>query len=1585
MAANDVQINIIGKDQATGAFQSVLQSAEKTSRGVQGLGTGVSFLNTSFREAQSSALSFDSVLANAGGYAMAIAGVQGLGEALHATIGEAIDFYTTMQTGSISLAGSLISMGQLNGQDLTWNQSLLMSKKLMTDLSNQALVTGASTKEISDVFRAMIPNALNAGMTLDQTLKLAGALTTTGKAMGLNGNTLMRDVQDVISGQNVQRTKLGALLGLKNEDVEQAKQSAGGLFDFLSKRLQGEMQANQKYLESFEGRWNHLKESIARVGGVGLDTTFKAATDEMAAIANQFVKVNNETHQVEFVNPDMIEKVQAAGQVVMNFGGQVKEFANDIKGIAIPALTGLGVGIDFVSQHAATMGEVLIGTWVARKLNTYVVDYQNAIHGAAEAQTFLGRAVIQTRTQLEEQAVAAEKAALAERQATITAAQQAMQAKLVGTGVTAETAVVAQAMGETQLAAAIRATVAAEAEKVAAVERVQLAFTQANAQLIAGEETVAAGIIANTLSLKEEGAAAELMAERMVQATTAAKMGQFELADSILTSTLALDAQGAASIVDGAKVTEGATAGKLAQAELAAVTNTTTGATIGAGIQAETMGNKMVTAGNVAKTAVGKLGTAIFALSGGWIGVAIATTLAAVELDKYMSRLKDYNKNHTFQGIDGKYYTYTQDGQVAPAMDPNGSIFGDGHGNGYATWNPGASGMGAAGTTDMPSDDVKQSIIDQELAYEDQKHQEEIQKEVDNLKQQQERWLEIQKKAENDPEYKQTQKEIENLMQQVTGKYDSEDSGKKTAAEKSAEKAAKEAAHQAQQIAEANHQYAETIKQNAQKIQQANEKIAGILASEDEQLLQYNGTQLDIDLAKNKKDWMDLAKQIHGAAVNLKTLSFSTASATTMGGGLGAQLYAIAASKDGMPYLLGGDGISATDCGKLFVDGVAQATGVTIGRTVDNIEDYAKSNGAWHPAGDGYVPQVGDGVVVLDGGHIVMSNGRGGYVGANSSTGVVEKDSVTDDFGQPVGYVSVSQLFPNYDNSSAPVQPSISQDTAMLQGQSPEVQALVHAAQETSSDIGLILAIAMRESGGDTLSGINMAPNGGMMQVTEQSASDYGINDIYPQWRDDMEQNALAGIYILSHKIAEQGGDVWAGVNAYNGGGAGYLEKVQGNYNSLGADDAINLAPTSFTRYAPPGTQEGLDKNNRIKTLADQKAYQDWAIRYRKQQEETSVMMNNLELTDAPDGREAAIQAQGQAEINANNDKWKDYYKASGDEQASRAYLNALNLKSTDETNTKRRDLASTEYEEQKQHLVSLGYLQRSYQRDIDDQQQAALQNFISTQKQELAEMQLTTEEKMKLEQSLYENQKSLDTLMAKTSWSGGLASLQQEMRGYSQDIGSAMTEGWNNITGSMEGAFSNLLTENKSFGDRMKNLYISIGNEILNTTMKIIMQGLIMNSVMKAMGSGTSFNFGSVLSSMGISGNVGGMSLGLDTGWSSGLSMVGSFASGGTVPSGYALVGENGAELIYNKTPGYVYNARETSDILGKVANGQDAGSSSGAHSVSMTLVNKSGQNLQVSNPSVSFNGTKLVASAVIDIVKNNRYGVRTMLKGMV
>lgn len=72
--------------------------------------------------------------------------------------------------------------------------------------------------------------------------------------------------------------------------------------------------------------------------------------------------------------------------------------------------------------------------------------------------------------------------------------------------------------------------------------------------------------------------------------------------------------------------------------------------------------------------------------------------------------------------------------------------------------------------------------------------------------------------------------------------------------------------------------------------------------------------------------------------------------------------------------------------------------------------DAARAAGAWHDEGDGYVPKAGDGVVVLGDNHIVISDGNGGYTGANSSTGVIAKPSVTGDFGAITGYVDTSLL-----------------------------------------------------------------------------------------------------------------------------------------------------------------------------------------------------------------------------------------------------------------------------------------------------------------------------------------------------------------------------------------------------------------------------------------------------------------------------------------------------------------------------------------------------------------------------------------------
>ncbi|AXB82591.1 LPD38 domain-containing protein [Megasphaera hexanoica] len=124
-----------------------------------------------------------------------------------------------------------------------------------------------------------------------------------------------------------------------------------------------------------------------------------------------------------------------------------------------------------------------------------------------------------------------------------------------------------------------------------------------------------------------------------------------------------------------------------------------------------------------------------------------------------------------------------------------------------------------------------------------------------------------------------------------------------------------------------------------------------------------------------------------------------------------------------------------------------------------------------------------------------------------------------------------------------------------INSDNPFIGYVVKAANDQGIDPKIALAIAARESGGDDVNAIHMAKGGGLMQITEDSAGWYGVNDLYPDWRSDPEQNAEAGMYILKKKIEEAGGDTWAGVRGYNGAGEAadqYLTQIQQNYDNLG-------------------------------------------------------------------------------------------------------------------------------------------------------------------------------------------------------------------------------------------------------------------------------------------------------------------------------------------------------------------------------------------------------------------------------------------------
>lgn len=220
---------------------------------------------------------------------------------------------------------------------------------------------------------------------------------------------------------------------------------------------------------------------------------------------------------------------------------------------------------------------------------------------------------------------------------------------------------------------------------------------------------------------------------------------------------------------------------------------------------------------------------------------------------------------------------------------------------------------------------------------------------------------------------------------------------------------------EAAKAAKAQEQAAKKAQQAAEKLTSAVERMADLYRSLTLQSLQIDGSQYEIDKLTAKNQYEANNKNIRDI---IRSVSGLGGSAT----GEAVSVLDAANEQLGKAYELGADGTWATDCGKLFSDSVLQAFGKDVPRYVPSIMDAARAAGAWHDAGDGYTPKAGDGVVVLGDNHIVISDGAGGYTGANSSTGVVAKPSVEGDFGAITGYVDTSVL--------AGATSSISADTA---------------------------------------------------------------------------------------------------------------------------------------------------------------------------------------------------------------------------------------------------------------------------------------------------------------------------------------------------------------------------------------------------------------------------------------------------------------------------------------------------------------------------------------------------------------------------
>lgn len=271
----------------------------------------------------------------------------------------------------------------------------------------------------------------------------------------------------------------------------------------------------------------------------------------------------------------------------------------------------------------------------------------------------------------------------------------------------------------------------------------------------------------------------------------------------------------------------------------------------------------------------------------------------------------------------------------------------------------------------------------------------------------------------------------------------------------------------------------------------------------------------------------------------------------------------------------------------------------------------------------------------------------------------------------------------------------------------------------------------------------------------------------------------------------------------------------------------------------------------------------------------------------------------------------------------------------------------------------------------INEMRVRELELYKENLHKELEATNLTEQEKLRLRQEFAAANQALQDAQAtdlKASWDNALEYIKNKQFNQFETI----KGGFDDILSTMTNFGQNMITEQKSFSKMSDQLFKDFTNSIINTMMKVIMQGLEMNSIMSMFGMGG--GGGMLTSANGIryqdfDGTI----------VSNTPSSLIQFKAKGGYASGWNIVGEKGPELVNFSSPGRVYTAEQTRAAL------SGDGRENNNINIKVELKNESGTQMEAQQTSSYFDGESYIIGVVIKGISTNKGGLRTFMKGVV
>ena len=326
-------------------------------------------------------------------YTVICEGIQKLGNLWSTVIGGAYDYGNMIETTRVGMAGILPSMMQINRQQLSWNQSLTISSKIMKDLQNESLKTSATASELIDTFRALLGPGLGAGMSIEQIEKFTTVGVNAVKSLGLDGVQLVQELRDLVQGGiRPASSTLATALGISDADIKKAKESSEGLYKFLMDRMKGFEYSALETNNTVKGRIDQIKEGLQRGIAEGTEPHSCMYSEAHKEFGESIIQVDKSTKEWK-INPEFISSIST-------ISGSMVEMVESAKKVGEFMCSGL-VGATYVGKTAvAALGQVgehigeIVTLWAGFKASKYIKDLMQILSVTREERelhTGLGR------------------------------------------------------------------------------------------------------------------------------------------------------------------------------------------------------------------------------------------------------------------------------------------------------------------------------------------------------------------------------------------------------------------------------------------------------------------------------------------------------------------------------------------------------------------------------------------------------------------------------------------------------------------------------------------------------------------------------------------------------------------------------------------------------------------------------------------------------------------------------------------------------------------------------------------------------------------------------------------------------------------------------------------------------------------------------------------------------------------------------------------------------------------------------------------------------------------------------------------